>query len=149
MTPTPANPLAPSIEPTGAVRGAPRVLLRLEGAAVLVAASLAYAALGGSWGWFAALFLVPDLSMLGYLAGPRVGAALYDAGHSTLGPAILGALAYATGASALGLVALVWVAHVGFDRALGYGLKYATSFADTHLGRLGVGRARAASPAAA
>ena len=28
----------------------------------------------GSWWTFAALFLVPDLSMLGYLAGPSVGA---------------------------------------------------------------------------
>jgi Domain of unknown function (DUF4260) len=75
----------------GAVSGTPLVLLRLEGAAVLVAATFAYATLGGRWALFAALFLVPDLSMLGYLGGRRLGAACYNAAHSYLGPAALAA----------------------------------------------------------
>jgi Domain of unknown function (DUF4260) len=119
------------------VRGGPRTLLRIEGALALCAGVLAYAALGGTWGWFAALFLVPDLSLLGYLAGRRVGAFVYNVGHSAIGPAILAALGWLTGATLPLLVAAIWIAHVGFDRALGYGLKYGSAFGDTHLGRIG------------
>jgi hypothetical protein len=122
---------------TGAVSGAPRMVLRLEGAAALAGAAFAYAALGGRWSVFAALFLVPDVSMLGYLAGRRTGAACYNAAHSYLGAAILAALGAASNMHTLPCVAAIWVAHVGFDRLLGYGLKYGTSFGDTHLGRRG------------
>ncbi len=119
----------------GAVSGAPHTLLRLEGAVALLGATLAYSALGGRWAMFAMLFLLPDLSMLGYLAGRRVGAAVYNAAHSYLGPAIVAALGAASGAHGLLCLACIWAAHVGFDRLLGYGLKYGTSFGDTHLGR--------------
>lgn len=119
----------------GAVTGAARTILRAEAAAVLIASLLAYAHLGASWGRFAALFLLPDLSMLGYLVGRRAGAAAYNAAHSYLGPAAL-ALA-AVSSPALWPLVLVWTAHVGFDRALGYGLKHPTAFGETHLGRLG------------
>ncbi|MBL8948700.1 MAG: DUF4260 domain-containing protein [Myxococcales bacterium] len=118
-------------------RGAPQLLLRLEGAIVLAGALVAYAHQGGGWGVFAALFLVPDLSLLGYLAGPRIGAAVYNAGHSHAVPATLAAIAWLVGSPALLLGATIWVAHIGFDRMLGYGLKYASGFRDTHLGRVG------------
>ncbi len=125
----------------GFVTSTPKWLLRVEGLAMMVAAAVAYRALGGGWGFFAALFLVPDLSMLGYLAGRRVGAAVYNAGHSLIGPALLAGVGLVMGGQATALLlALIWVAHVGFDRAAGYGLKYDSAFADTHLGR--VGRAR-------
>jgi hypothetical protein len=84
---------------------------------------------------FALFFLVPDLSMLGYLAGRRVGAACYNAGHSYLGPAALCAAGAALNAHGVLLAASIWAAHIGFDRMLGYGLKYGTGFGDTHLGR--------------
>lgn len=113
----------------GAVIGGPRTLLRVEGLVMLVVAALGYHHLGAGWGMFAALFLVPDLSFLGYLAGPRIGAIAYNAAHGLVGPALLAAFAPA--------LALIWVAHVGFDRALGYGLKYETRFGATHLGTLG------------
>ena len=122
---------------TSAVSGGPLVVLRLEGAAALVGASLAYSALDGGWGLFTALFLVPDLSMLGYLAGRRVGAACYNAAHSYLGPAVLAAMGTAMSLHPAQLFACIWAAHVGFDRLLGYGLKYGSSFGDTHLGRRG------------
>lgn len=118
-------------------RGAPQLLLRLEGAIVLVAAIAAYAHQGGGWGVFAALFLVPDLSLLGYLAGPRIGAAVYNTGHSHALPATLAAVAWLVGSPALLLGATIWVAHIGFDRMLGYGLKYSSGFRDTHLGQVG------------
>ena len=90
---------------------------------------------GGSWLAFAVLFFAPDLSFAGYVAGPRVGAALYNVAHSYVGPLILAATLPSVGA---GLpLALVWGAHIGFDRALGYGLKYPSAFGDTHLGRIG------------
>lgn len=123
----------------GAVRGGPQLLLRVEGALVLAAALLAYAELGGSWGRFALLFLLPDLAMLGYLAGPRVGAAAYNAAHSHVGPALLAGVSLLWAAPGLLPWVAIWVAHIGFDRMLGYGLKYATAFADTHLGRVGRG----------
>jgi hypothetical protein len=101
---------------------------------------VAYSALGGRWGLFALLFLLPDLSMVGYLAGRRVGAASYNAAHSYFGPALLAALGAVLHAHGALLIACIWAAHVGFDRLLGYGLKYATSFGDTHLGQRGRGR---------
>ena len=121
----------------GHVTGGVRTLLRLEGLAVLSVASVTYANFGDGWGLFAALFLLPDLAFVGYLAGPRAGALAYNATHSYVGP--LGLLA----AGVLGTmplllaVALIWLAHIGFDRALGYGLKYAGGFRQTHLGTLG------------
>jgi len=121
----------------GFVAGAPRVLLRAEGLALLVVATALFARFGGDWPAFAVLFLAPDLSMLGYLAGRRAGAAAYNAGHSTIGPALLAALGYLAGAPLTTQLALIWAAHVGFDRALGYGLKYGSAFGDTHLGQLG------------
>jgi Domain of unknown function (DUF4260) len=118
-------------------RGAPRWLLRLEGAIELAAALAAYSYQGGAWGAFAALFLVPDLSLLGYLAGPRIGAGVYNAGHSHVAPAVLAAVAVLSGNPALLLGSTIWIAHIGFDRMLGYGLKYTSGFRDTHLGHVG------------
>ena len=114
----------------------PTILLRGEGAAVLVAATLLYAERGESWFLFALAFFVPDLVMLGYAAGARVGAAAYNAAHTSALPALLavyGLLADSSLGLALGLV---WLAHIGFDRLLGYGLKYPDGFKQTHLARV-------------
>jgi hypothetical protein len=129
---------APSICGGGSARGvagAPRTWLRLEGAATCAAAVIAYARGGHSWLAFAVLFLSPDLSILAYLAGPRLGSAGYNLIHSYVGPAIAAGALLAAGGP-LG-VPLIWAAHIGFDRALGYGLKYADGFPFTHLGRIG------------
>lgn len=127
ITPAPTN--------GGAVDGAVRVWLRLEGIAALLLAIGLYAQQGGSWLVFAALFLAPDISFAGYVAGPRFGAAIYNVAHSYVGPLILAATLFSLGTGVT--FALVWTAHLGFDRALGYGLKYPTAFGDTHLGRIG------------
>jgi len=126
------NPAASS----PAVLGLPLLLLRLEGGAVLAAAVLGYAASGGSWVLFSALFLLPDLAMAGYLRGSAFGALAYNLAHSHLAPAVVAAVGLALGAEGAIIVALVWSAHIGFDRALGYGLRYPEGFAATHLGRL-------------
>lgn len=115
------------------------MLLRLEGLAVLSLTVAAYAQFGAGWGWFALLFLLPDLSFPGYLAGPRVGAAAYNAAHSYTGPLALLAAGILGAMPVLLAIALVWCAHIGFDRALGYGLKYTSGFGDTHLGPIGRG----------
>jgi hypothetical protein len=120
---------------SGPVTDGVRVWLRLEGAAVLVAAVALHAMLGASWLLFAALFLVPDVSFAGYAAGPRVGALAYNAVHSYVGPVLLAAALAIAGLNTA--AALIWLAHIGLDRALGYGLKYASAFSDTHLGRIG------------
>lgn len=118
-------------------RRAACALLRLEGAVVLGAALAAYAQFGAGWGVFALWLLVPDLSLLGYLAGPRTGAALYNAAHSYVGPVLLLALGVLAAMPWAVAGSLIWLAHIGVDRALGYGLKYAAGFAATHLGRIG------------
>ena len=123
---------------SGVVEGAPRIVLRLEGLAVLAIATAAYGRFGGSWVLFLALFLVPDLGIAGYLAGPRAGAAAYNVAHSYVGAAAL-ILAGMLGATWLLPPGLVWTAHIGFDRVLGFGLKYPDAFAHTHLGSIGPG----------
>jgi len=121
----------------GFVNAGPKLLLRLEGLAMLAASVAGFRALGGSWGLFAAAFLVPDLSMLGYLVNAKVGAAAYNAGHSLLGPLLLAGVALLAGNPMVWLCTLIWVAHIGFDRAAGYGLKYASGFGHAHLGPIG------------
>jgi hypothetical protein len=121
----------------GAVEGMPRLLLRLEGAALAAACIYGYYRLGGSWWMFAALILVPDVSFAGYLAGSRTGAIAYNTMHVTLGPLLCGLLGVLLPQFDLIAVALIWGAHIGVDRALGFGLKYSAGAALTHLGRIG------------
>ena len=116
--------------------GLPRRLLHLEGLAVLVGALVLYFDAGYGWLLLVVLALAPDLSMLGYLAGPRVGALAYDLAHTYAGPVALGVAGVLSGADLATQVALIWLAHIGADRLLGYGLKYPTSFKDTHLQRV-------------
>ena len=114
----------------------PTTVLRIEGFGLFGAATAAYVALGAPAWLFLLLALAPDLSMLGYLAGPRAGSRLYNLFHTTVGPISLGALGLSTGVTALVWIALVWAAHIGADRAVGYGLKYPTGFGRTHLTRV-------------
>lgn len=117
------------------------VLQRLEGLAALGLALTAYAWLGQSWLLFGLLFLAPDLFMLGYLRSRPVGAVVYNLGHSYVAPALLALLGYVVGPVAFGLAA-IWMAHIGFDRMLGYGLKLNDRFDETHLGLIGKARRR-------
>ena len=114
----------------------PATLLRVEGVALLALSVLLYWVNGGSWLLFGVLLLAPDLSMLGYLAGPSVGAAIYNAFHTYAMPAVVGALGMIFASPLAIAVALIWLAHIGVDRTVGYGLKYPTSFKDTHLQRV-------------
>jgi len=121
----------------GAVTGGVKTLLRLEGLTLMVGMVVLYATWDGSWWVFAVLFFVPDLSFLAYLAGPRTGAIVYNIAHSYMAPVALMTLGFGLAAPLTLSVAMIWLAHIGFDRALGYGLKYAAGFTFTHLGRIG------------
>ena len=123
----------------GCVRGGPLVVLRLEGAAALAAATMGFAYLEQSWWLFAALILAPDLSMLAYLRNPRFGAVCYNIAHTNLAAAAVAAAGFWLDSTVVLACATIWLAHIGFDRMLGYGLKYRTAFGDTHLGRIGRG----------
>lgn len=114
----------------------PAAILRIEGAAMLAGSVLLYWTNGGSWWLFGLLLLVPDVSMVGYLVGPRIGAVLYNVFHSYPLPAAMGIVGLLAGTPLIVSVALVWFAHIGMDRLMGYGLKYPTDFKDTHLQRV-------------
>lgn len=119
------------------VRGSVLTLLRLEGLAVAAVTAVLYAKTGASWWLFAALWLTPDLSMLGYLAGSCWGARFYNAVHTYVVPVALALSALLLNTPALLPFALIWVNHIGMDRLLGYGLKYSDGSGFTHLGLLG------------
>jgi hypothetical protein len=111
----------------------PRLLLRVEGAVLLAAGVLAYWHIGGNWLLFALLLLAPDVGMLGYLVNPRVGSRIYNLFHLPLWPAALMLLGWLGGSLLASEVGLIWLCHLGMDRAAGYGFKYPTKFQDTHL----------------
>jgi len=113
----------------------PKRLLHIEGAAVFLACLVIYGMQGFGWWLFFALFLVPDIFMLGYLAGVKLGTGLYNLFHTETLPVALGLAAILRRPSLLA-VALIWLAHIGLDRMLGFGLKYPTRFNDTHLARV-------------
>lgn len=118
------------------VTGAPRRILRLEGLATGLGALVIYGYGERSWWLLVALILVPDISIAGYLFGPRAGAIAYNLAHTYLAPVALIVLSCFFNSATLQAIAIIWVAHIGFDRALGYGLKYITGFKDTHLSSL-------------
>ena len=118
----------------------PIALQRLEGGVLLALSLLLYWKAGTTWLLFALLILAPDLFILGYLRGPKVGAAAYNLGHTWLLPGILAAAGILGGRSSIASLAIIWFGHIGADRLLGYGLKLPTGFQDTHLGRIGRNR---------
>jgi hypothetical protein len=133
--PAPAQGILSRMSPTAA-RGTGSIpaLLRAEGLIELAVAVTAYRYAGGPWLMFAILFLVPDVSMVGYIASPRIGACIYNLGHTYIAPAFVALAGVVLATPVLQWMALIWAAHIGFDRLLGYGLKYPSDFRATHLG---------------
>ena len=119
------------------ISGGPKLLLRVEGLVLFAAGLVAFLYLKQSAWIFAGLFFVPDLSMVAYFAGPKPGAIVYNIFHATIGPLLLVVYGVLLGELFAQVLASIWLAHIGLDRAIGYGLKYATDFKDTHLGRIG------------
>jgi Domain of unknown function (DUF4260) len=112
-------------------------LERLEGLALLAASITVYAIIGPNWILFVLLLLAPDLAMIGYLNGPKMGAIAYNIAHLKILPLALGIIGLITSNTLEIQLALIWFAHIGLDRSLGYGLKLETGFTDTTFGRIG------------
>jgi hypothetical protein len=110
----------------------PRVLLHVEGGAVLAAATWLYFSQGLPLWAFLLFLLAPDLSAAGYLFGTRAGSVAYNLAHTTVWPILLGLLAWQLDWTWALPVALIWLAHIGMDRMVGYGLKYPDRFNHTH-----------------
>ena len=118
------------------VTGKPKVWLRLEGVVLLIATIILFSAQGQKWWLYPALLLVPDIFMLGYLANTKLGAFFYNLGHSYFAPALMILLSWTTESKIALAIGIIWLGHIGWDRFLGYGLKYDSDFKHTHLGDL-------------
>ena len=123
----------------GTVTGVPRLWLRLESAVLLMGALIAYSTTHQHWWLVPVVVLLPDLAMTGYVAGTRIGALLYNLAHVTPVPALVIGLGWWEHRPLVLGLGLVWLAHIGLDRLMGYGLKYDDHFQHTHLGMLGQG----------
>jgi hypothetical protein len=110
---------------------------RFEGAAILIAALYFYGHFNLNWLWFVLLLFSVDVFMLGYLAGNRTGAFVYNYGHSLVIPPVLLIAGSLKSSNVLIALGLIWFAHIGLDRMLGFGLKLESGFKDTNLGKLG------------
>jgi hypothetical protein len=114
-----------------------RPWLRAEGLATFAAGLAGFLYLGLPWWAFLLFLIVPDISMVGYVRGPRTGAIAYNVMHDLATGVAIGAVGLAIGSVPVAAAGAVLVAHSGMDRMAGYGLKLPSSFKDTHLGRIG------------
>lgn len=114
-----------------------KIILRLEGLTILALSMIAFAHYSADWYMFIVLFLIPDLALIGYLKGNKTGAILYNVTHSLIIPILWITLCLLTKNKTNIAIGFIWAAHVGFDRALSFGLKYASGFKYTHLGKIG------------
>ncbi|MFD2625062.1 DUF4260 domain-containing protein [Salibacterium salarium] len=113
-----------------------KILLRIEGLVVLGLSIYFYFYLQFSWLIFIILLLTPDLSALGYLRNNKVGSILYNLFHTYSIPAVILMSGLLVHNSISLMISLIWVAHIGMDRMMGYGLKYPSKFQDTHFDRI-------------
>ena len=120
-------------ELVGVVTGTPRTWLRLEGLTLLIGALTGFATTGEAWWFVPAFLLLPAVAALGYLWSTRVGAHLYNLTHAAPLPAALAGIGVWQHQSRILAIALIWMAHIGMDRALNYGLKYGADARHTHL----------------
>jgi hypothetical protein len=112
-------------------------ILRIEGLSVFLLSSTIYFVVGFNWLFFVVLFFTPDIFMLGYFKNNVFGAIVYNLGHTYTIPIGLGLIGLLGGFQTILAISLIWLAHIGLDRVLGFGLKQPTDFKDTDLGRLG------------
>ena len=95
-----------------------------------------------SWWWFALLLLARTSSWSAISPTRPTGASVYNLGHTLVWPALLLAWGLPTDRPWVIAVGAIWMAHIGLDRALGYGLKLPDGFHHTHLGRASASGAR-------
>jgi hypothetical protein len=112
-------------------------LIKLEEWAIFILCIFLFSKLNFAWWWFPALLFLPDIGFLGYVFGSKVGAFTYNLTHYRFVAALVALYAYTYGNDSWKLVAIILFAHISFDRAFGYGLKYPDSPSHTHLGWIG------------
>ena len=112
-------------------------LIRLEEAAMFLFGIFLFNQLSFAWWWFPALLLLPDISMIGYAAGNKTGAIMYNIFHHKAVALIVYVIGFYFYNETIMLVGIILFAHSSMDRLFGYGLKYFTGFSDTHLGKIG------------
>lgn len=112
-------------------------LIKSEYLAAAILTALIYIYAGFAWYWLVLLFLLFDISMIGYFISNKVGAIIYNTVHSFFIPAALLVIYVFTNENILLFVALLWLFHIFVDRTFGYGLKYPKGFRYTHLGTIG------------
>lgn len=112
-------------------------VLNLEEAALWGLSMVVFSQLGFEWWWYPLLLLAPDLSMVGYLLGPRIGAAVYNFWHHRAVAVIVFLAGYVYDVRWLMLAGCILFGHIAMDRLFGYGLKLSSGFQDTHLGKIG------------
>lgn len=114
----------------------PRAFLRLDGLVLFAGALIAFTGTHQHWWWVPALLFAPDIFMLGYARSSKFGALIYNFGHSYALPALAVLYGWRSDHLLVLAVGLIWFAHIGMDRAAGFGLKYDEDFKFTHLGNL-------------
>lgn len=112
-------------------------LLRIEELALFLLGSYAFYLTELSWWWFAGLFFLPDIGMLGYLAGEKIGAWVYNVFHHRGIAVLVFGLGFLLESQIAEVAGIILFSHIAFDRMLGYGLKYEKGFKFTHLGEIG------------
>lgn len=112
-------------------------LIKLEEAALFILGIYLFSLLDYAWWWFPALLLIPDLSMVGYLAGNKIGAYLYNMFHHRALAIAVYLFGIYAGNQGVQLAGVILFAHSNMDRMFGYGLKYEKGFKFTHLGEIG------------
>lgn len=113
-----------------------KTLIKIEGFIVLVSASYFYFSNGYHLGMFLLLLLVPDVFMIGYAVNNKIGAYLYNFAHTYTTPILLLLTGNMMSVNSLIMISFIWIAHIGMDRMLGYGLKYPSGFKNTHIQNL-------------
>lgn len=112
-------------------------LLKIEQLTILILCLLFFYHLQYNWWWFIGLFFVPDISMVGYAVNHKVGGIFYNILHHKSLPIVVLILGYLMSESVVLMIGTIWLAHISFDRMLGYGLKHLDHFQNTHLGKIG------------
>ncbi len=89
------------------------------------------------WWCYLLLLLGPDISMLGYAGGNRIGAFTYNLFHHRAIAVLVYSIGFSTDNTMLQLTGIILFGHIAMDRFFGYGLKTMQGFKFTHLGTIG------------
>lgn len=114
-------------------------IIKAEELAMFVLGIYLFSTLGLEWWWFLVLILLPDISMIGYAFGNKIGAYSYNFFHHKAIAIVVYLIGIYVNNTTIQLIGIILFSHSAMDRMFGYGLKYNTSFHDTHLGKIGKG----------